>query len=417
MRGAVATFAVAMLGLAACGGNSTAPANSPPPVTTPPPAGSFGDYAADTTLDEDATVRAYVDAIDRRDGQRFCSVVASWISGRFDLYGKDPDASLASPADCPRLVRGFIGYIEDCCPPKFVGVEVDDVGPIDRRGDLTRVDIDVTLHLKAAPNYRAAETEPLHDVVWLVRERGAWRVAKLSATAAAASLVGGDESLLAEPDPQADARRFVAERNAFEHRAVARERSFRSVGSLADCSGSLVMRDDPGDPVDYRFPHPATPVPAVARADLRGVRIRSGDGEVCVRFDLAGDARAPMTFTLLLSGVAATGTSFARLFDVELRGDGKARVTSGERAGHAVAVPARVGRGDRAFSLLLDDSSFDAGVPLPSSRGPLNLERFVFVASVTVPISSRRTLHDDLGPQRPSERFIYPSGEICPTAC
>ncbi len=51
-------------------------------------------------------------------------MVAPWISGCFDIGGTDPDAPLSYPVRCVEFVAGFIGYIEDCCSPKFVGASV-----------------------------------------------------------------------------------------------------------------------------------------------------------------------------------------------------------------------------------------------------------------------------------------------------
>ena len=108
----------------------------------------FGAYPADPSLDARGVVKAYVEALDRRDGARFCSVVAAWISRRFDIGGTDPDAALSRPLRCPGVVAAFIGYIEDCCPPEFLGARVSHVGTLERRGDVVGVPITVTLRLK-----------------------------------------------------------------------------------------------------------------------------------------------------------------------------------------------------------------------------------------------------------------------------
>ena len=150
-----------------------------------------GAYPPDRSLSPADVVRAYVDAINRRDGARFCSVVAPWISGRFDLWGNDPDSSVLRPIDCPQIVSGLIGYIEDCCPPKFVSYEIVRLGPSSTDGGLQRVDVEPRVHVEED---KKPKTMLLTDVVWLVRDGGAWRIAKLGAIAAGASLAGAPQT-------------------------------------------------------------------------------------------------------------------------------------------------------------------------------------------------------------------------------
>ena len=86
---------------AACGGDGSSAAADT----------EFGDYPADTSLDERGVVEAYVDSLDARDGARFCSVVAPWISGRFDIAGTEPgDESLSKPSRCPQIVPFLIDF-------------------------------------------------------------------------------------------------------------------------------------------------------------------------------------------------------------------------------------------------------------------------------------------------------------------
>ncbi len=169
----------------------------------------WGAYPADTSLDERGAVKAYVEALDDRDGARFCAVVAPWISGRFDIIGTDPDASFIRPLRCPQFVSGFIGYIEDCCPPKFVGVEIGRMGELRRQADIVGVPITIRLHLDQDGR---PITESRDDVVWVTKDSGAWRVAKLSEVAAAASIgLPSDEDLIAAPDVDAERRAYAAE--------------------------------------------------------------------------------------------------------------------------------------------------------------------------------------------------------------
>jgi hypothetical protein len=107
-----------------------------------------------------------------------------------------------------------------------------------------------------------------------------------------------------------------------------------------------------------------------------------------------------------------TGRGFAQFFEVELREDMHARVTSGrDPTGRALSVPATTGVDGRRLMLVLDESSFAAGRASPSGTETSRLlPRFRFIASATVDLNERRSLHDDLGPGPPTGtvRFEYP---------
>jgi hypothetical protein len=375
-----------------------------------------GEYPADRDLSPEEVVRAYVAALNNRDGRRFCGLVAPYISGRFDLAGRDPDSGLRKLSGCPELVSAFIGYIEDCCPPEFQRVVIDHMaGPV-KDGQLTRLDLDLTIHVKK--DNRPA-TMPLKDTVWLARMDGAWRVAKLSAVARAASLAVGDD----DPDPRsapnvdAEQQKFESEVEAFEKRQGEREASFKSTGNAANCSGGISNGDPADDLVDYRFPAPKEPIPATPRADLRAVQVVSRGGSICVRFETAGDIKGPMTFTFNLRD-SASGGRFIQMFDVNLRANRTAQVTSGDDTdGHPLSVPAQVGVTGRRLALVLDRMSFEHGEPSPVSRGEPPLDRFAFIAQVQTPLGDDRVVNDDLGPSSPSYSYSYPAGRICRPEC
>jgi hypothetical protein len=405
--------------LAGCGSSSeSAPETS---TTEPTPANGttsdeWGSYAADTSLDERGAVEAYVEALDARDGATFCSVVAPWISGRFDIGGTDPDASLAHPLRCPELISGFIGYIEDCCPPKFLGAEVDDLGELDRRGDVVGVPITVTLTLEdtsdsAHRNYE----EQLEDVVWVTQDAGAWRVAKLSNVAAAASIAlqsEGDRTT--PPDVAAERRAFAAEVAAAKSRRQARTEAYREVQDTATCAGASSYPDGAKDVVDYHYPRPDSPTPQLGAADIKSFDVRSSSGEICVVFEMAGPIRTGSTFEFAIESLDFDWgrSGFTQGFEVELRADGRARVSSGlDDAHRSISVPGVVGLDGSRLMLLVDAASFTAGRPFPGSvSGARPMERFMFRGDATLVLSQQRYLHDDLGPGPPEgvKRFVYP---------
>ena len=364
--------------------------------TTPVAASDeWGSFPADPSLDEREVVEAYVQALDERDGVRFCSLVAPWISGRFDIGGTDPDASLQRPVRCPELIAGFIGYIEDCCPPKFLGAEVTDVGELDRRGDVVGVPITVTLSLEDTGNHHKYE-EALDDVVWVTQDSGAWRVAKLSKVAAAASMA------------------LAREVEAAEKRRRLREEAYREVKDTASCADARRYPDALKDVVDYRHPAPPTPTPQLPAADIRAVQVDAARGRICVVLETAGAIRHRTTFEFAIesSDFDWGRSGFAQSFEVELRADGRVRVSSGlDDDRRSVSVPAAVGLEGNRLMATLDRASFAAGRTLPGSVvSSRPLERFQFRADATVVLSEKRYLHDDLGPGPPQGilRFTYP---------
>jgi hypothetical protein len=365
-----------------------------------PSQGGWGSYPVETSLDEREVVRAYVEALDTREGARFCRVVAPWISGRFDLLGTDPDAFfLQRPLRCPRLVTGFIGYIEDCCPPEFVGAAITRIGTLRQRGDVIGVPITVRLRLDQDGT---PLTKMLDDVVWVTKDSGAWRVAKLSEVAAAASIrLDPDRDLTTPPNVDHERRSFAAAVAKAKEQRREREDAYREVEATAACPDSTQYEDAGKDVRDYLHPAPPTPTPQLPAADIRAVRVAAREGRLCVLFELAGKPRRGTTFdfTLASSDYEWGRTGFRQKFEIELRADGRALVTSGrDQHRHAVPVPGVVGMDGNRLMLLVDGASFASGRPLPGSEAPASpVSRFEFSADATVVLSQKRYLHDDLG--------------------
>jgi hypothetical protein len=180
------------------------------------------------------------------------------------------------------------------------------------------------------------------------------------------------------------------------------------------CPGAKRVEDELTDVVDYRHPAPPTPMPQLPAADIRAVEVDASGGRICFVIEMAGDIELATTFEFAIEspdfewGLAG----FAQQFEVELRDDGRARVSSGlDDERRSVTVPAEVGLHGSRLRLVVDQSSFATGRELPGSRVESKpLERFLFRADVTVEQSEERHLHDDLGPGPPEgvKRFSYP---------
>jgi hypothetical protein len=404
--GAVAVFAAALV-LAACGRSDE------------------GEPGGGPSLSPEDTVRAYVEALDERDGRRFCELVAPYISGRIDLYLRDPDNEELRSKNCGEFVTGYVGWVEDCgAPPReFRGAELLAIEGVEDHGDLKLVRARVRLHQKETCQAESRPvTSTLEERVWLARLDGAWRVVKLGELAHAASLsmprlpdegeVPGDDRPGEPPDLAAEERAFAALRDDFERRMRARDSSFRPVGDVSDCSGGMSVSDPSHD---QTWSSPGRPEqPDLPAADLTGFDVAVQDGDVCLRWRLAAEAEQPL---LLVYSHGGGSSRFVAGFAVELPGDGTARVTSGrDTNGHPVVIPAGVGADGSSVSLLLDRKSFDAAAASTAVHAELDLDSFTVMARVEADAPGTFSIVDGLGPGYGGPH-LYPDGRECRTGC
>jgi hypothetical protein len=380
------------------------------------PAPGLPSYPSDPSLDPADVARAYVEALDKRDGRRFCGLVAPYIAGRYDLAVQDPDSVLREIDGCPEFVSAFIGYIEDCCPPEFKGASVESIEAVEERGDLRMVKAKVQLELVENDVPR---TETVDELVWVARFGGAWRVAKLGEVARAASLqmprfgeegeLPGDVDPAADPDIAMEQRAFAALVEQAEQRSVEREASYRPLADAADCSGGASVKDPAGDQ-DWNGGGPGEP-PRVSASDLLGVDVAVKGRDVCVRWKLGGTPTSAIGLTYVHRIGPTSG--FLESFEVEIRGDRTARVTAGQDDdGHTISVPAEVGADDRSVTVVLDAESFRVAQANWSSKTDPPLERFGFSASSVGKAGASNSVLDNLG-SGPGETFRYPDGELC----
>jgi hypothetical protein len=124
-----------------------------------------------------------------------------------------------------------------------------------------------------------------------------------------------------------------------------REASYQSLGEAADCSGGPSVQDAEGDQSWNGAATKSGDPPRVPGGDLVGVDVVVDGQTVCARWRLAGTPEPPMA----LSYHHRTGPTVGRFsqgFDIEIRHDGTARVTSGvDDDGRPIAVPAQGWRG------------------------------------------------------------------------
>ena len=177
---------------------TTAPDDGPStgedPVPKPPedkpsgPAESGGADPRVTELERDAerVVRAYVAALDARDGERACELIAP---GALD------ELELPRPrAGCEAALEASIGYRDPRGLPVWEGAELARVTSLELAGDTAKVVATVVTRF-------ADRDEPSveDDIVYLARDNSDWVIAKPSATLYRAIGAEAPPALLAPP--------------------------------------------------------------------------------------------------------------------------------------------------------------------------------------------------------------------------
>jgi len=177
---------------------TTAPDDGPSagedPVPKPPedkPSGPAESGAGDprvTELEREAerTVRAYVAALDARDGERACELIAP---GALDeLEWPRPRAG------CAAALEASIGYRDPRGLPVWEGAQLAQLASLELDGDTAKVVATVVTRF-------ADRDEPSveDDIVYLIRDNGDWVIAKPSATLYRAIGAEAPPALLAPP--------------------------------------------------------------------------------------------------------------------------------------------------------------------------------------------------------------------------
>jgi hypothetical protein len=166
------------------------------PSTPPPegkPSGPAESGAGDprvTKLEREAerTVRAFVAALDARDGERACGLLGSGALGQIELPKRR--------AGCAASLEASIGHRDPRGLPVWKGAEIARISSVEIDGEAAKVVATVVTQF-------ADRDEPSieDDVVYLTRDGAAWLLAKPSATLyRAVGIADIPPSVLAPPD-------------------------------------------------------------------------------------------------------------------------------------------------------------------------------------------------------------------------
>jgi hypothetical protein len=153
-------------GAAGDGGSGTAPGDKP----GGPAEGPSGDPRV-TELEREAerTVRSFVAALDARDGERACALLAPDALRRIELPERRPG--------CAASLEASIGYRDARGLPVWEGAEVSQVGSVEVDGATAKVVATVVTRFADRDEVSIED-----DVVYLERAGGGWVVAQPSST-------------------------------------------------------------------------------------------------------------------------------------------------------------------------------------------------------------------------------------------
>lgn len=152
------------------GGRGDSPEEKPPRGESGPAEGPRSDPRL-TELEREAaaTVRAYVSALDSRDGERVCSLLAP---------GAIEQVELPLPrGDCAASLDASIGYRDPRGVPVWDGAQILELAPVKTEG--SKATVLATVLTRFADR---AEPSIEDDVVYLTRAAGRWLIAKPSST-------------------------------------------------------------------------------------------------------------------------------------------------------------------------------------------------------------------------------------------
>jgi hypothetical protein len=293
------------------------------------------------------TARAYVEAINAKDGKTVCGLLVESAAYEFRI----PDWG-----ECPKFVSAFIGYKEDSGSPGFNGATIVSLTDGETQGELRSVKMRV-----AVESDRGADS--FDDAIWLVERDGRWRLAKASATLYVAFSGGAPADVLAAPDLAAQEAEYEQKIAAEREQEEAEQASFHDPeeGSL-DCAGPETSYDDaPGDQsIDGGRPVTTEEAERYATADVRHVEVDTEGEDLCARVTL-GDSDIEEVLVVDFDIYSPEqNTSYLgpqlELF-LEVQADGRARLVyedwreEDEWNRHPrIPLPARIGREGDTFS-------------------------------------------------------------------
>jgi hypothetical protein len=315
--------------------------------------GDSSDEAGSSSPEEAA--RAYVAAINARDGKTVCGLLLDSAAYEFRI----PDWG-----ECPRFVSAYIGYAEESDTDTFHRARIIELEAGRRSGELQSIELKVEVELHEDGNDAEPIRKTLDDVLWLVERGGRWRLAKASALLYAAfDAYTVPEDLLDPPDLTAQDAQYEQETAEEREQEEAEQRSFREPeDGVLDCTGAeTVYTDAPGDQhIEGSRSLNADEATRYATADIRGVEVDTEGDDLCVRFILA-DSEVEDLFVIrfdIYSPKQDTGYLGPDLeLFMEVQADGRARLVyeelseEDEYGRHPfVPIAARLGHDRDTFS-------------------------------------------------------------------
>jgi hypothetical protein len=365
------------------------------------------------------TARRYVASLNHKDGTRFCSLVAPYIAGEFDLgahelWGREEEKvekKLKVDGGCALFVTAYTGYIDDP-GEQWTRADVLSAGPARREGKLMAVPLRLRHHyVDTNENTRSEKEED--EVVYLARFDGRWHVARLSVVAHHASLATSGDSTGATgpPDVKAEQARYDALKAKTGDREARERDAYAQPSGKVGCEGREGRITDPaGDLEDQgqgnRNPHPDAP-----EADLRSATIVPTTDRFCVTVELGSAPSGELALSLRVRNHSAPGSDdgtpeFLATVTAERRDDGKWRVSSGKNDdGHPRLIPGAVSEDGARVSFAVERSDVQYADQLPPTGD------FAWSVDSLAPRLDQDSVFADSAPD--GYGVVYPSNRNC----
>jgi hypothetical protein len=345
----------------------------------------------------DRVVARYAEAVAKKDAKGVCALFSGGTRGDIDRAAR----GVGSHADCAFMIAW--GWSADEGLSEFTAV--DDV----KVGKPKPVQGLMSVPLRARVQFDDGGGRAVNDLVWLVRDGGAWRIAKPSGLLAAVSHWGSWWDRFgkptARPDLDAAERARVNLRRAAVKKAAAEEASWRSIAlTVGACAGTATMVSNPplDDPMDLSSNGNAVAT-AVELASIEVARatVTRSPAELCIDFWTRSDPprafEVDLTFMADIRAMAPSGKLTEQLgFDLVVdRQRAKLRRAPGQYA------DASIGRSGRHLQIRL------ARAAAPRL---FQLERLWSLATVTTRPGSDFTYGDSI--PRNGHGVAFPSGRV-----
>jgi hypothetical protein len=269
--------------------------------------------------------RDYVEAFNRRDGERVCDLwmpqLRDWLDRAFRLASD-------RGYDCAKIIEAYIGYVEDNPQTPWLRARIVRLGRVEVAGGRASVALTLRHTSESAPD------EQKHDVLHFVRHDGDWKLGKQGRILFEAfNAYNPPEGVL---EPPADAK-------LLDRPAELPEPSFECRGrpeTLTDPAGDVAWYDESSD---SRSP---TDAPWL---DVRRATARRQGGDACVVIELGAPPRPASSYQWAFeepSRRPPAGSFYPRRVGLRIDGVGRAHILGRAElkgATAAATAPPRVG--------------------------------------------------------------------------